>query len=58
MQEQYPQVEWPKIISFRNFPAHKYFGVDLKLLWGIVQSNIPVLKNQISVIASQIESEL
>lgn len=52
------EVEWPKIISFRNFLAHEYFGVDLELLWGIIIDNIPLLKKQISTILSQLESEL
>ncbi len=56
--ERYPEVEWPKIISFRNFLAHEYFGVDLELLWGITQDNIPVLKKQISSILFQLESDL
>lgn len=27
------ETEWRKIVAFRNFIAHEYFGVDLELLW-------------------------
>lgn len=46
-QELYSEVPWKKIISFRNFLAHEYFGLDLELIWGIVVDNLPQLKKDI-----------
>ena len=37
-------VPWREIISFRNFLAHEYFGLDIELVWGIVINYIPSLK--------------
>ena len=37
-------VPWREIISFRNFLAHEYFGLDIELVWGIVVNHIPTLK--------------
>ncbi|HEY8689173.1 MAG TPA: DUF86 domain-containing protein [Chitinophagaceae bacterium] len=37
-------IPWEKIISFRNLLAHEYFGLDLELIWGIINENIPQLK--------------
>ncbi|TLV00282.1 HepT-like ribonuclease domain-containing protein [Dyadobacter luticola] len=39
-----PEIEWQKIIAFRNFIVHEYFGVDLELVWDIVANKIPELK--------------
>jgi uncharacterized protein with HEPN domain len=36
-----------KIIAFRNFLAHEYFGVDLELIWGITQNNLVYSKLKI-----------
>ena len=40
-------VPWQKIKDFRNVVIHKYFGVDTKALWEIVQDKLEPLKEQI-----------
>lgn len=39
-----PEIEWRKVIAFRNFIVHEYFGIDLELVWDIVANKIPPLK--------------
>ena len=39
-----PEIEWRKIVAFRNFIIHEYFGVDLELVWDIISNKIPPLK--------------
>ena len=39
-----PEIEWRKIVAFRNFIVHEYFGVDLELVWDIIATKIPHLK--------------
>jgi uncharacterized protein with HEPN domain len=46
----YSDISWEKIISFRNFLAHEYFGLDLELIWGIIIDNLPQLKIDIQQI--------
>lgn len=41
-------VEWQKIKALRNIVAHDYWGVDLEMVWQIVQHNLPVLSLQIA----------
>ena len=43
-----PTIEWSRIISFRNFIAHDYFGVDSEEVWEIIKKDIPVLIKSIS----------
>lgn len=48
----HPEIEWRKIVAFRNFVAHEYFGIDLELIWDIVVHKIPPLENTVSQMLS------
>jgi len=52
----FSEVEWKRIIAFRNFLAHEYFGIDLELVWDIVDNKIPFLKNSIESILAEMEN--
>lgn len=45
-------VPWPKIKSFRNIVAHRYFGIDIGELWQIIREDVPKLKENIKNILS------
>jgi len=47
-QNLHQNIEWRKIISFRNFIAHDYFGIDAEEVWEIIKKNIPKLIKTIS----------
>lgn len=51
--EQHPEISWRDIIDFRNLLVHEYFRVDLKLIWQIVERELPNLKEQINSILQQ-----
>lgn len=42
-----PEVEWRKIIAFRNFVTHEYFGIDLELLWDIATNKLAPLRSSV-----------
>ena len=46
----YPDIEWKKIAAIRNVVAHKYFEVDLKIVWNVVQNDILYLINHLEFI--------
>jgi uncharacterized protein with HEPN domain len=48
--EQYPEISWRDIMDFRNLLVHEYFRVDLKLIWQIIERELPPLKQQINSI--------
>lgn len=41
------KVEWREIIDLRNVLIHEYFGIDLKIVWDIIKTDLPILKKHI-----------
>lgn len=48
----YSEIEWKKIAGLRDILAHSYFGIDIDIVWDILQNKIPELKEQINLILS------
>ena len=42
-QSRYPDVPWKTISAMRNRLIHDYFGVNLDIVWEVVQSDLPSL---------------
>jgi uncharacterized protein with HEPN domain len=47
LKETRPDVEWQDIKDFRNLLSHEYFGVDLEIVWKIIEDDLPVLMDAI-----------
>jgi|SRR5437667_2716340 len=45
---QHSAIPWPQIAGLRNRIVHDYAGIDLKLVWNILQTAIPKLAVQIA----------
>lgn len=48
--EKYPNIEWKGIAGARDNIIHKYFNIDLNIIWNIIKIKIPELKEQIKKI--------
>jgi uncharacterized protein with HEPN domain len=36
----YPDIPWGRMMGLRNIVSHKYFGIDLSIIWQIVTVNL------------------
>jgi uncharacterized protein with HEPN domain len=35
---------WSQAAGLRNVIVHEYFGIDLDIVWGVVERDLPLLK--------------
>ena len=47
LRSKYHEIEWNKITGMRDKIIHKYFGVDLNIVWEVLKKDLPVLKQKI-----------
>ena len=45
----YPNIPWRDISGFRNILVHDYLGLDLKVVWSVVEQDIPALRDALKV---------
>ncbi len=43
--DKHRHVEWVKIVGLRNRIVHDYFGLDIHIIWQIIQHDLPVLND-------------
>ncbi len=53
--KKYPNIEWKEIIGTRDKIIHHYFGVDLEIVWNIIEKDIPDLKQKILKVKEDLE---
>jgi len=44
IRDNYSNIEWRKIAGLRDVLINDYFGVDLEIVWNIIENKIPKLK--------------
>lgn len=47
VKQKYLDIEWQDIKDFRNLLTHEYFGVDLEIVWKVIQDDLPGLMNSV-----------
>ena len=53
VRRRYPAIEWKKIAGLRDILIHEYFGIDVNIIWDIVQTKLPTLKEQIKKVLEE-----
>ena len=49
----HPGVEWRRIAALRSVLVHNYLGIDLEVIWNIVQRDLSALKRVIAVMLEE-----
>ncbi len=50
LKEKYSKIGWKEIAKTRDKLIHSYFGIDLDIVWDIINVDIPRLREQIKEI--------
>jgi uncharacterized protein with HEPN domain len=53
LQKKYPDIEWEKIIQFRDFISHHYEKLDYEIIFDICKTDVPEL---IGVITTELNA--
>jgi len=46
--ERHSSMEWYKVVGLRNRIILEYFGIDLQIIWQVVQADLPALRQTLS----------
>jgi uncharacterized protein with HEPN domain len=53
----YPRIAWKSVAGMRDILVHEYWGIDVSVIWATVQDFLPSLKQAITEMISETESE-
>ena len=56
-QSTHPEIPWREASALRNVLIHEYFGIDLKVVWAVVEKDLPPLKASVLRAVGQISSQ-
>jgi uncharacterized protein with HEPN domain len=48
-----PEIPWREITGFRNKVTHDYFGINLEVVWDVIERFLPPLKRCVATIIAE-----
>ena len=58
LKDSYPEIRWQDIVGFRNILAHRYWRIDLNIVWELFEPNgdIERLKESVQELIQELSS--
>ena len=53
IKDKHKDIEWKKIAGMRDVLIHDYLGVDVEIVWAVIENRLPELKKKITQILNQ-----
>ncbi len=53
LRRRHPDIPWRSITALRNVLIHEYFGVDLEIVWRVVERRLPTLKRHVTTMLGE-----
>ena len=53
LRQQHPDIPWKQIAGMRDEMIHEYFGVDVHIVWKVVERHLPTLRQTIESLLRQ-----
>ncbi len=57
IRDEHPEIPWKSIAGLRDRLIHAYFGIDHKLVWDAIKTELPKLKPKLKEIVNSMEKE-
>ena len=49
----HPEIPWSQMTGMRNRIVHRYFSIDLDIVWSVVREDLPVLIERVGTLVRQ-----
>jgi len=56
IKRRYKKINWKKLSEIRNIISHAYFKINPKIIWSIIEKDIPLLKKYVLEIKNDLNS--
>ena len=53
LRERIPELDWPRVVSFRNLVVHSYFAIDWEIVWTVATRDLPELAARIEPVLAR-----
>lgn len=53
LRQQHSDIPWKRIAGMRDEMIHEYFGVDLTIVWNVIERHVPALHQKVERLLRQ-----